>query len=134
MAKRVPFNLMKMTTIDLQREIRSRQRRLPALLNGRVKVVAKLAAIEAEIERLGGSTGGSASGHGRVRVKNELNLTDALLKIFKGRTLRVTEIADAVQAAGYKSRSAHFRTIVNQNLITNGKLFKKVSRGRYTAA
>jgi hypothetical protein len=132
MAKR-SSSLASLTTADLQREIRNRQRRLPALLKRRAKVVAKLTAIEAEIEGLGASTGGSARGGARVRVKNEMNLTDALLKVLKGQTLGVTEVAAAVQAAGYSSSSANFRVIVNQNLIKNRKLFKKVSRGRYTA-
>jgi hypothetical protein len=46
----------------------------------------------------------------------------------------VTEAATAVQKAGYTTNAANFRTIVNACLIKHKKLFKKVSRGQYTAA
>jgi hypothetical protein len=45
----------------------------------------------------------------------------------------VTQVAAAVQKAGYKTFAANFRTIVNQTLIKNRKIFKKISRGQYTA-
>ena len=51
----------------------------------------------------------------------------------RGKQMGVSEIAEAVQAAGYKTSSANFRTIVNQALIRETDLFKKVSRGVYTA-
>ena len=43
------------------------------------------------------------------------------------------DVLEAVQKAGYKTVSKTFRTIVNQALIANGKVFRKVSRGQYTA-
>jgi hypothetical protein len=39
-----------------------------------------------------------------------------------------------VLASGYVTTSPNFRTIVNQTFIKNRSRFKKVSRGRYTAA
>src|SRR5262245_29360142 len=39
------------------------------------------------------------------------------------------DLADAVQKAGYKTNSSNFRVIVNQALLANRKLFKKVARG-----
>ena len=47
--------------------------------------------------------------------------------------MSVTEMAEAVQAAGYHTESENFRTIVNQTLIKNPDAFRRVSRGRYTA-
>ena len=43
-------------------------------------------------------------------------------------------LAEAVQKAGYKTGAANFRTIVNQSLIKNKAMFKKMGRGEYTAA
>lgn len=74
------------------------------------------------------------SGAGRKRPDNAMTLNEALRKVLTGRTMGVTEMAEAVQKAGYKSNSAAFRTIVNQTLIKNPRLFKKVARGQYTAA
>jgi hypothetical protein len=62
-----------------------------------------------------------------------MSLKEALRKSLSGRTLGVSEAAEAVQRAGYRTSSPSFRTIVNQALLSNPDLFKKVSRGKYTA-
>ena len=62
-----------------------------------------------------------------------MNLVDSLAKVLKSKTLSVTEATEAVQKAGYLTTAANFRTIVNQALIRETKVFKKVSRGQYTA-
>ncbi len=49
-----------------------------------------------------------------------------------GKTMGVSDVAGAVQKAGYRTSSPSFRTIVNQALIASGK-FKRVGRGQYTA-
>lgn len=67
------------------------------------------------------------------RPRNKENLVGALQKVLKGKTMSVSEVAVAVKKAGYKTKSANFRIIVNQALISNRKLFKKVARGQYTA-
>ena len=67
------------------------------------------------------------------RPKNKLNLVAALGKVLKKETLSVTDAAAAVQRIGYRTTSPNFRTIVNQALLANRKVFKKVGRGQYTA-
>lgn len=74
-----------------------------------------------------------APGPGRKRFRNDTNLVEALAAVLKGKTMGVTEVAAAVTEAGYKTTAANFRTIVNQALLRHTKVFKKVSRGRYTA-
>lgn len=99
----------------------------------RDRVLAKLAALERKIEEHGGSAAAGGGGRrGGARPKNSMNLAQALAGVLKGRTMSVTDVAQAVQRAGYKTSSANFRTIVNQTLIKSDK-FKKVSRGQYTA-
>lgn len=61
-----------------------------------------------------------------------MSLVEALQQALKNKTLSVTEAEDAVQRLGYRSRSANFRVIVNQALLANPKIFRKVSRGQYT--
>ncbi len=61
-----------------------------------------------------------------------MSLVDALKKVLARKTLSVGEAATAVQRIGYRTKSANFRTIVNQALISNRAAFKKVSRGQYT--
>jgi hypothetical protein len=45
----------------------------------------------------------------------------------------VSEMAEAAKKAGHKSKSKNFRTIVSLALLNNRKMFKRVSRGQYTA-
>jgi hypothetical protein len=130
MAKR-PNTLMRMSVSDLRRELARRQRRIGTLVRRHQRLVAKASKLAEEIRELGGSVTGSV-GLGRTRPKNEMNLVDSLVKVLKGKTMSVTDVADAVQKAGYQTTAANFRTIVNQALINSGK-FKRVERGRYTA-
>jgi hypothetical protein len=123
----------------LQSELRRRQRSVGTMQKKRAKLAAKLATLDAQLSALGASLGaGGASGAGmaggRRRPKNDKNLVESLAIVMKGKTLGVSEAADAVQKAGYKSSAANFRTIVNATLLKNRSKFKKVGRGQYTAA
>lgn len=69
----------------------------------------------------------------RKRHRNDTNLVGALQKVLDGKTMGVTEAANAVQKAGYKTTSPNFRTIVNQTLIKHTDVFSKQGRGLYTA-
>lgn len=69
----------------------------------------------------------------RKRHRNDTSLVGALQQVLSGKTMGVTEAAEAVQQAGYKTTSPNFRTIVNQTLIKNPEVFSKQGRGLYTA-
>jgi hypothetical protein len=122
-------SLAVLSVSELQAEISRRQRGVSRLVARRDRLVAKVRALEAEIVEAGGTLGG---GLGRKRPKNDMNLVQALSKALDGKTMSVTEVAEAVQRQGYKTTSPSFRTIVNQTLINSGK-FRRVSRGQYTA-
>jgi len=81
----------------------------------------------------GAATGPTKPRGSRKRHKNETNLVDALRDVLKGTTMGVSEVAQAVQDAGYKTTSPNFRTIVNQTLIKHPDVFAKKGRGQYTA-
>lgn len=129
MAKR---GLSSMSLVDLQRELRSRERsrarRSETLMRKRASLVKKVRAIDDELADLGVAGRSGA----RVRPRNESKLADALVQLLTGKTLNVTKIAEAVQQAGYRTTSPNFRTIVNQTLI-NDKRIKRVGHGEYTA-
>ncbi len=124
-----PSSLSNLPVSLLQAEIHRRSKSVKSLLRKRDKLAKKLANIDAQIHAAGG-----ASGTGRVRPQNSMTLVEAMAKTLAGKTMGVSELAGAVQRAGYRSNAANFRTIVNQTLIKNRKAFKKVSRGKYTAA
>jgi len=104
----------------------------------RSTILARIAKIDQEIVDAGGSVragaGGGMVAGVRKRPKNEMSLVESLHAALKGKTLSVTDVAEAVQKAGYVTTSPSFRTIVNQALLANRGKFKKVSRGNYTAA
>lgn len=132
MPKRAPrrSNLSRISVEELNRELRRRHGQAGRLVSKRDKLAARLAALDDEIAGLGVTFHGG--GVRRTRPRNELTLVDALAKVLDGKTMSVTDVAGAVQAAGYHTTSPSFRTIVNQALIASGK-FKRVGRGQYTA-
>lgn len=125
-------------TADLFREI---DRRRQALEAQRVEAEARLAAIETELLELGSPAGRSpatsrskvagAKKSGRGRRAN--SLVSILHKMLQGKTLGVPEMMEAARKAGHKSKAKNFRTIVNLAMLNNRNLFRRVSRGKYTA-
>lgn len=131
MAKRASSSLSNLSSSELHAELNRRGKMAGKLQRKRAKLLERLAEIDAEIRAHGGSLGGV--GPGRVRAKNDTNLVGALKSALDGKTMSVTDVAEAVQKQGYITTSPNFRTIVNQALIKNTSVFKKVSRGQYTA-
>lgn len=126
----------------IQRELSRRARKVGTVQRRRDRLAAKLAKLDAQIAEMGGPVsrggrGGRGSGTGmgaRTRMTNSEGLAPMLHKVLSGATMGVSEAADAVQKAGYTTNAANFRTIVNACLLKHKDLFKKVSRGQYTAA
>lgn len=137
MARKSSGSLKGISLVDLQQELRRRQAGASSLIRKRETLAAKLAKIDAELASLGiqGGRGGKGGAipAGRKRPVNDMNLVEYLQKVLKGKTMGVTEVANAVMKAGYKTTAANFRTIVNQTLIKHKTIFKKVQRGQYTA-
>lgn len=127
--------LSRVSVADLHRELRHRERGVKALHRRRARVLAKIAALDGRIVAAGGSLDGRAASAATVRIrpKNSTNLIDALRAALKGKTMGIAEAVEAVQKAGYRSSSPNFKTMVNAALIKK-KHFKKMERGRYTAA
>lgn len=125
-----PSSLANLSVNVLEKELRRRAKSLRTLERKRDRLAKKLATVDAQIAAAGGS---SARGR-RTRPQNSMTLVQAMAKSLAGKTLGVTELANAVKKDGYSSHAANFRTIVNQALIKHRKVFKKVSRGQYTTA
>lgn len=126
--------LSAVSTNALTTELRRRQRDLDKLVQKRDRLAAELSELDREIATVGGAGGFgvTAGGSIRRRPRNSSNLADALVSELKGKTMGVSEVADAVLASGYRTSAANFRTIVNQTLLRD-KRIKKIARGQYTA-
>lgn len=118
--------LSKLSTQDIHAELRRRERGVGKLHRQRDRLVEKLAKLDAQLLEMG-----AAAGSTRRRAKNSSTLLEALEKVLSNAIMGVTEVAEAVQKAGYRTTSPNFRTIVNQTLIKD-KRFKRVGRGKYT--
>jgi hypothetical protein len=116
---------------QLQAEMRRRARRAGALQRRRDTLARKLDLLDAQILQMGGDRAGRMSG--RRRASNKKTLAVALHELLNGRTMSVTDAAQAVQEAGYKTNSRTFRVQVNIALVKRKDLFKRVGRGQYTA-
>lgn len=127
---RTAGTLSAIDTTALAAELRRRRSVLPRLERKRDRIAAKVAALDAEIERLGGKANGAARGGARPR--NAEPLAAVLAKVLKGKTLSVGEAADAARKAGYRSGGASFVRLVNAAMLRDAR-FKRVKRGRYTA-
>ena len=128
----------KVSTGELQAELKRRQQKLPALQRKHRQLAAELADLEKQIAGLSGSAPARArkpsakrAAPKRRRPKNKKNLADTLVSVLsKTKPLRVIEAVAAVKKAGYKTTSKNFNTIVNQTLLKD-KRFKQASRGKY---
>jgi septal ring factor EnvC (AmiA/AmiB activator) len=115
---------------QLERMLNQRRRELSRLTRKRATAQRRLEDIDDKIRRLGGSAV-SIRGGGR-RARNDQSLVEVINSVLQkaGRPLRVSAIADAASAAGYRSSSANFRGIVNQMLIKDPR-FTSQNRGFY---
>lgn len=150
-----PSHLASASTIELKRELERRQGMVQELARQRDALIAEVQ----ELESIFGSSAGSGISNGRRtrwtsgrarrgrpalnqtgprrgrrgRGPNAKSLVSTLQSTLAGTTMAVSDITEAVRKAGYHSKSANFRNIVNQALLTNPDVFKKVARGQYTA-
>lgn len=148
--RRARGGLKSASLADLQAEFERRSRSVEKLAAKRESLLRELDEVDRQIRENGAIPGGPRRGPGRPpkvggiratarragvrrRPRNKVNLVDALHKVLRGQTMSVTDVAQAVQKAGYRTTSENFRTIVNQALISNSDKFKKVARGQYTA-
>lgn len=125
--------LSNISTTKLQREIERRESKGRELMRTRDALLAQVARIEAQLRDFKPSSG-ARRGRAPGGAPRSGSLAASLHAVLKGKQMGVTEVAEAVQKAGYKTDSENFRTIVNACLIKHTNLFRKVSRGLYTAA
>jgi len=123
-------SLTSMPIAELQAELQRRERGIRKLERRRERLLKEMAQVDSELAAVGAL---SATGGIRRRPRNEMNLVDSLAKVLNGKTMSVTDVTRAVQQEGYMTTAANFRTIVNQALIREKKVFKKIARGQYTA-
>src|SRR3954453_21843754 len=107
---------------QLERMLNQRRRELSRLTRKRATAQRRLEDIDDKIRRLGGSAVSIRGGGGR-RARNDQSLVEVIHGVLQkaGRPLRVSAIAEAANAAGYRSNSANFRGIVNQMLIKDSR-------------
>jgi len=143
-----PSAIAKLTVSQLMAEVERRRSMVGLLAARRDDLTSQLDAVNAqiaELESIGGMNGlaprrgpGRPKGsgkhrRGRKRQSNEKSLATVLQSVLRGKTMNVADMAEAAVKSGYKSTSKNFKTIVGLTLLKSKKMFKRVSRGQYTA-
>lgn len=119
---------------QLERILQDRRTEVTRLERLRSELQRKLDGVDRQIAKLAGGLRGlrGRRGGGGTRARNETSLVEAIETALRGgKPMRVGDIVDAVQGAGYRSNSDNFRGIVNQTLIKERKRFAQASRGVY---
>ena len=120
---------------QLERILEDRRTEVNRLERLRNELQRKLDGVERQIAKLAGGLRGlrGRRGGGGTRARNDVSLVEAIEGAMRsaGKPMRVGDIVDAVQGAGYRSNSDNFRGIVNQTLIKERKRFAQASRGVY---
>jgi hypothetical protein len=118
-----------------------RQSQIDELRDQKAQLQKQIGALDRQIRKIGGygsahrgrpgKPGRPAAVVHRRRGKNAKNLADTIQDVLaSGSSTSVGDIATAAQKAGYKTKSPHFRNIVNQTLIKD-KRFVSTGRGMY---
>ena len=115
-----------MSISQIESLLQQRRGELGKLRKQRAELERDMAKLDRKIESLGG--GRSRGG----RAKNQMSLTALMDEILQkaSKPMQVGDILAKVEAAGYRSSSANFRSIINQTLIKD-KRFVAASRGLY---
>ena len=122
---------------QLEQILNARRTELNKLYKQRREAQRRLDEVDREIARIGGDAAAEGGRNGSTtasgRARNEQSLPEVLEVVMQsGKPMKVGEIVDAVQAAGYRSNSANFRAIINQTLIKERKRFQSTGeRGTY---
>jgi len=126
-----PSSGRSLSIAELHTLIESRRYDLDRLRKQRTDLQRKLDAVDRDINKIAGA-GGGRRGIGNGRVRNPMSLHATIEHVLgkSGKPMRVGDIAEAVQASGYRSNAANFRGIVNQTLIKD-KRFTAADRGVY---
>ncbi|HOD83607.1 MAG TPA: hypothetical protein PKG77_19490 [Phycisphaerae bacterium] len=120
----------------LQQEISRRKKLLPTLIAQRDALSREIAGLQGsagpEIRRAAKSEAAPKKARRRRRAKNKVGLADLLAACLNGKgKVTIPDAIAGVLAAGYKSKAANFRSVVN-NMLLSDKRFKKVGRGEFT--
>jgi hypothetical protein len=143
-----PSAIARVSTTDLMREIERRRGMLGSLRATRDDLTRQLESLNTEIAGIesmdgpgsapprrgpGRPKGSGKGGRGRGRDGNKQTLSMLLHSLLRGKTMSVPEMAQAAKKAGYKSKSKNFRMVVGLTILKNRKMFRRVTRGQYTA-
>jgi hypothetical protein len=129
--------LAKMSVEELKKEILRRQRVLPKLIADRDALDKKIA----ELQGLGELKAAPKPARKKLakkrarkamRASRAGSLSSKLAEVLQGKArMSIAEAMEAVLAAGYKTKSKNFSTIIGMTL-SKDKRFRRVRKGQYS--
>lgn len=126
-----PPSLAKFSLFDLDHMLHSRQRDLKKLHRRRRELQKELDRFDRTIAAITGSNGRIPRRAGG-RAHNERSLSDTIEQVLStsSEPMSIGDIVERVEASGYRSSSANFRTLVNVTLFKDER-FENAGRGSY---
>lgn len=125
---------------ELERELRSRQRRLKTLENRWAASKERYLKLDSELKqmrsgRVQPETGSRNPTPAPAPKKRQASLVKMLVSVLTkaGAPMNVGELTTAVQNAGYKTNSRQFRLIVNQTLLGRPE-FRRTKRATFVVS
>ncbi len=120
---------------ELRKEIERRQKLLPKLVAERDELTRQITELQqAELALVGKPAGRDLpmrSNRRSRKASNTVSLAEVLATFMKGKAkVTVGEAMEGVIAAGYRTASKSFRSVVNQMLLKSPR-FKSVGRGEF---
>lgn len=121
---------------ELKKEIERRQKLLPKLIAQRdalAKQIAELERMETALVGEPSVRSRATAGHRKLHrsASNKASLAEVLATFMKGREkVTVGEATEGAMAAGYRTTSRSFRSVVNQMLLKSPR-FRSVGRGEF---
>lgn len=120
---------------ELRKEIERRQKLLPKLIAQRDALTLQIAELQhAEATLVGEPAGRDTPVRSRRQAQtanNKASLAEVLATFMRGKSkVTVGEATEGALAAGYRTQSKSFRSVVNQMLLKSPR-FKNVGRGEF---
>jgi ABC-type transporter Mla subunit MlaD len=122
-----------LTITVLEQMLAKRRAELSRLTKERAQIVKQLAAVDAQLHAVGGSSDKASTVTRSGRARNDKSLVSTLEEVLSksNKPLSVGDIVQGVLDSGYHSTAANFRAMVNQTLIRERKRFASPERALY---
>lgn len=124
--------MTELNLMQIERLLKKKRTKLNLLLKRRDVILRQLAAVEANMQDIGGDVAKPRRAP-RVRLQNERTLHEVVIEILEAEKsgLELGKLSESVLATGYKTTSANFPNTVYQCLYHSPEIERNVETNCY---